>query len=83
MRASAEALEAVPMAASPIALLITFIFPFDPLYVSTPHTHFFLIHQYAMRAFAQALEVVPMALAENSGLPPIDTVSTIKAQQVK
>ncbi|CAI5478391.1 unnamed protein product [Closterium sp. Yama58-4] len=41
------------------------------------------VEQYAMRAFAEALEAVPMALAENSGLPPIDTVSSIKAQQVK
>eukprot|EP00475_Leptophrys_vorax_P012053 TRINITY_DN18497_c0_g1_i1.p1 TRINITY_DN18497_c0_g1~~TRINITY_DN18497_c0_g1_i1.p1 ORF type:complete len:537 (+),score=68.63 TRINITY_DN18497_c0_g1_i1:153-1763(+) len=41
------------------------------------------VEQYAMRAFADALEVVPMALAENSGLPPIDTVSAIKAQQIK
>ena len=39
--------------------------------------------QYAMRAFAEALEAVPLALAENSGLPPIDTVTAVKAAQVK
>ena len=36
-----------------------------------------------MRAFAEALEAVPLALAENSGLPPIDTVTAVKAAQVK
>eukprot|EP00983_Pelagomonas_calceolata_P113180 1159958-Pelagomonas_calceolata.AAC.19 len=29
------------------------------------------VEQYAMRAFADALESIPIALAENSGLPPI------------
>ena len=41
------------------------------------------VEQYAMRAFADALEAVPLALAENSGLPPIETVSAVKAQQVR
>lgn len=41
------------------------------------------VEQYAMRAFADALDAVPMALAENSGLPPIDTLTAVKAQQVK
>ena len=36
-----------------------------------------------MRAFAEALDAVPMALAENSGLQPIDTLAAVKAQQVK
>ena len=36
-----------------------------------------------MRAFAEALDAVPMALAENSGLQPIDTLTAVKAQQVK
>ena len=40
------------------------------------------VEQYAMRAFSDALESVPMALAENSGLSPIETVSEIKARQV-
>lgn len=40
------------------------------------------IDQYALRAFADALEDVPAALAENSGLSPISTVSAIKAAQV-
>ncbi|KZZ89583.1 T-complex protein 1, epsilon subunit [Ascosphaera apis ARSEF 7405] len=41
------------------------------------------IEQYAMRAFADALDAVPMALAENSGLNPIETLASIKSQQVK
>jgi T-complex protein 1 subunit epsilon len=40
------------------------------------------MEQYAMRAFADALEDVPMALAENSGLAPISTVSEVKSRQV-
>lgn len=40
------------------------------------------IEQYAIRAFADALDDVPMALAENSGLPPITLLSNIKARQV-
>jgi T-complex protein 1 subunit epsilon len=39
--------------------------------------------QYAIRSFADALDAVPLALAENSGLPPIDTLTVVKAQQVK
>eukprot|EP00897_Mesotaenium_endlicherianum_P001310 jgi/Mesen1/1206/ME000128S00183 len=39
--------------------------------------------KYAMRAFADALDAVPMALAENSGLQHIDTLTAVKAQQVK
>ncbi|XP_003703166.2 chaperonin containing TCP1 subunit 5 [Megachile rotundata] len=39
------------------------------------------LEQYAFRAFAEALEAVPMALAENSGLSPVDTLTTIKARQ--
>jgi T-complex protein 1 subunit epsilon len=40
------------------------------------------MEQYAMRAFADALEDVPMALAENSGLSPISTVSEVKSRQL-
>ena len=40
------------------------------------------VEQYAMRAFADALEAVPLALAENSGLPPIETVAAVRAAQV-
>lgn len=36
-----------------------------------------------MRAFADALEVIPMALAENSGLNPIQTMTEVRARQVK
>ncbi|GAM84353.1 hypothetical protein ANO11243_023470 [Dothideomycetidae sp. 11243] len=41
------------------------------------------LQQYAMRAFASALDAVPLALAENSGLSPIETLSHVKARQVK
>ncbi|XP_064644758.1 T-complex protein 1 subunit epsilon-like [Lineus longissimus] len=41
------------------------------------------LEQYAMRAFGDALESVPLALAENSGLPPIETLAEIKSRQVK
>ncbi|EMR08230.1 T-complex protein 1 subunit epsilon [Pneumocystis murina B123] len=41
------------------------------------------IEQYAMRAFANALDVIPMALAENSGLSPIETLTNIKSKQIK
>ncbi|KAJ9114039.1 T-complex protein 1 subunit epsilon [Naganishia vaughanmartiniae] len=40
------------------------------------------IEQYAMRAFAQALDSTPLALAENSGLSPIDTLAEVKSRQV-
>eukprot|EP01100_Stratorugosa_tubuloviscum_P006414 TRINITY_DN2774_c0_g1_i1.p1 TRINITY_DN2774_c0_g1~~TRINITY_DN2774_c0_g1_i1.p1 ORF type:complete len:535 (+),score=307.78 TRINITY_DN2774_c0_g1_i1:180-1784(+) len=40
------------------------------------------IEQYAMRSFADALEAIPMALAENSGLAPIEAVSAIKSRQI-
>lgn len=36
-----------------------------------------------MRAFASALDAVPLALAENSGLPPIETLAAVKSQHVK
>jgi T-complex protein 1 subunit epsilon len=39
------------------------------------------IEQYAMRAFADALENTPCALAENSGLQPIEAVAAVKAKQ--
>merc|ERR1740138_2001305 len=41
------------------------------------------IEQYAMRAFSEALEMTPCALAENSGLNPIETVAAVKAMQTK
>ncbi|KAG1440613.1 hypothetical protein G6F46_012757 [Rhizopus delemar] len=34
-----------------------------------------------MRAFADALDATPLALAENSGLPPIETLAEVKAEQ--
>uniref|UniRef100_A0A7C9A2W1 T-complex protein 1 subunit epsilon n=1 Tax=Opuntia streptacantha TaxID=393608 RepID=A0A7C9A2W1_OPUST len=41
------------------------------------------VEQYAIRAFADALDAIPMALAENSGLQPIETLSAAKSQQIK
>ncbi|THH27613.1 hypothetical protein EUX98_g6574 [Antrodiella citrinella] len=41
------------------------------------------IEQYAIRAFASALDAVPLALAENSGLPPIETLAEVKSRQVQ
>merc|ERR1712147_283096 len=38
------------------------------------------IEQYAFRAFADALESVPLSLAENCGLPPIQTITDIKSR---
>jgi len=39
------------------------------------------IEQYAMRAFANALDAIPLALAENSGLSPIETLAEVKSRQ--
>ena len=36
-----------------------------------------------MRSFSEALECIPLALAENSGLAPIQTVAEVKSRQVK
>lgn len=50
------------------------------------HTYvelYFFPLQYAIRAFGDALEAIPMALAENSGLQPIETLSAVKSQQIK
>ncbi|KAK7092558.1 T-complex protein 1 subunit epsilon-like [Littorina saxatilis] len=41
------------------------------------------LEQYAVRAFSEALEAVPLALAENSGLAPIQTLAEVKSRQVK
>lgn len=41
------------------------------------------IDQYAFRAFSQALDVVPTSLAENSGLDPIQVLTSLKAEHVK
>ena len=40
------------------------------------------LEQYAMRAFSEALDAIPMALAENSGLSPIEALADIKSKQV-
>lgn len=39
------------------------------------------IEQYAMRAFSAALDATPLALAENSGLSPIETLAAVKSAQ--
>lgn len=41
------------------------------------------IEQYALRAFADALDSIPLALSQNSGLQPIESVSQVKAEQTK
>lgn len=41
------------------------------------------LEQYAMRAFANALENIPLALAENSGLAPIQNLAELKSRQIK
>lgn len=41
------------------------------------------VDQYAIRAFADALDDIPLALAENSGLSPIEEVAAAKSRQVK
>ena len=35
------------------------------------------VQQYAMRAFADALDFIPLALAENSGLAPIESLTQV------
>ncbi|GMH01538.1 hypothetical protein Nepgr_003377 [Nepenthes gracilis] len=39
--------------------------------------------QHAIRGFADALDSIPLALAENGGLQPIETLSAVKSQQLK
>lgn len=41
------------------------------------------LEQYAVRAFADALDSIPMALAENSGYNPIESVAQVKSQQIE
>lgn len=41
------------------------------------------VEQYAVRAFADALDSIPLALAENSGLPAIETLAEVKMLQQK
>ena len=36
-----------------------------------------------MRAFSDALESIPMALAENAGMAPTQTVAEVKSRQLK
>jgi len=41
------------------------------------------VEQYAIRAFADALDAIPIALAENSGYFPIETLANTKARHIK
>lgn len=41
------------------------------------------LEQYAFRAFSVALETIPLALAENSGLAPMETLAELKSRQVQ
>jgi T-complex protein 1 subunit epsilon len=38
--------------------------------------------QFAMLAFVKALDAIPLALAENAGLPPIESVAHVKSRQL-
>ncbi|PWN32467.1 putative t-complex-type molecular chaperone, epsilon subunit [Meira miltonrushii] len=40
------------------------------------------LEQYAMRSFAAALDAIPLALAENSGYSPIETLAEVKSRQI-
>jgi|EP00161_Ancyromonas_sigmoides_P012589 T-complex protein 1 subunit epsilon len=40
------------------------------------------LDQYAFRAFADALDTIPLALAENSGLRPIEALASVKSRQL-
>jgi T-complex protein 1 subunit epsilon len=51
--------------------------------VSDAADEIFGVEQYAVRGFAAALDNVAMALAENSGLSPIETLAAVKSRQVK
>ncbi|MFS8005784.1 putative groEL-like equatorial domain superfamily [Helianthus anomalus] len=42
-----------------------------------------LFFAYAIRASIDALDSIPMALEENSGLQPMETLYAMKAQQIK
>ncbi|KAM3216904.1 hypothetical protein P3L10_026346 [Capsicum annuum] len=37
------------------------------------------VEQYAIRAFADVLDSIPIALTENGGLQPIETLSAVKS----
>lgn len=41
------------------------------------------VEQYAMRAFADALDQIPLALAENAGLSPIQSLTEVRSRQLK
>ncbi|XP_070500813.1 T-complex protein 1 subunit epsilon [Chironomus tepperi] len=41
------------------------------------------LEQYAFRSFSIALEAIPLALAENSGLAPMETLAELKSRQVQ
>jgi len=41
------------------------------------------LEQYAFRSFSIALEAIPLALADNSGLAPMETLAELKSRQVQ
>jgi len=41
------------------------------------------VDQYAIRAFADALDDIPLALAENSGLRPIEELGAVRSRQME
>lgn len=66
-----------------LGIKIEYIFTFFKERLLLADCDFFFPLQYAIRAFGDALESIPMALAENSGLQPIETLSAVKSQQIK
>eukprot|EP00188_Purpureofilum_apyrenoidigerum_P005864 Plantae.Rhodophyta-Purpureofilum_apyrenoidigerum.ctg8143.p1 GENE.Plantae.Rhodophyta-Purpureofilum_apyrenoidigerum.ctg8143~~Plantae.Rhodophyta-Purpureofilum_apyrenoidigerum.ctg8143.p1 ORF type:complete len:538 (+),score=140.39 Plantae.Rhodophyta-Purpureofilum_apyrenoidigerum.ctg8143:126-1739(+) len=52
-------------------------------YVSERVNEILGVEQYAVGAFAEALDSTAMALAENSGLNPIESVGAVKSKQIK
>eukprot|EP01015_Nassula_variabilis_P033526 TRINITY_DN8076_c0_g1_i3.p1 TRINITY_DN8076_c0_g1~~TRINITY_DN8076_c0_g1_i3.p1 ORF type:complete len:562 (-),score=192.41 TRINITY_DN8076_c0_g1_i3:161-1846(-) len=41
------------------------------------------VEQYAIRGFSRALEDIPTALADNTGLMPIETIAEIRSSQIR
>ena len=53
------------------------------LHVSESADKISTVEHYAVKAFGDALDTVPLALAENSGLNPIKTLTDMKARQMQ
>uniref|UniRef100_A0A7S4NKB9 T-complex protein 1 subunit epsilon n=1 Tax=Paramoeba aestuarina TaxID=180227 RepID=A0A7S4NKB9_9EUKA len=53
------------------------------LHVSKKADEISTVEHYAVKAFSDALDAIPLALAENSGLNPIQSLTEMKALQVE